>query len=91
MRSGIVSHADPALLPLNVRAGLAKLMAQDLADPPPAGAQTAFPDWNRPLAPFGRHLQTWRPRDAAVWFQRFPPNERLLHPMDIWDAPTATL
>lgn len=91
MRSGIVSHADPTLVPLNVRVGAAKMMAQALADPPPAAAQTAFPDWNKPLAPFGRHLQTWRPRDAAVWLECFPPSEELLHPMETWDGATAAL
>ena len=30
MRSVIASNADPALVPLNVRAGIAKMMAQDL-------------------------------------------------------------
>lgn len=91
MRNQIVSHADPTLVPLNVRAGVAKMMAQDLADPSPAAAQTAFPDRNKPLAPLGRHLQTWRPEDAAVWLERFPPSDDLLHPLDVWDSATAAI
>lgn len=91
MQHAIASNADPALVPLKVRAGLARLMAQSLSDPPPVAVQKSFPDWNKPLAPFGHRLQLWRPKDAAVWLRRFPPNERLLHPMTIWDPATAAL
>ncbi len=66
-------------------------MAQDLSEPSSSAAREAFPDWNKPLAPFGRHLQTWRPRDAAVWLERFPPSGELLHPMETWDGATAAL
>lgn len=91
MRGVIAANADPALVPLKVRAGLAKMMAQDLSDPPPAAAREAFPDWNKPLAPMGRRLQSWRPQDAAAWLERFPPSEDLLHPLGTWDDPTAAL
>lgn len=91
MQGMIASQADPALLPLKVRAGVANMAAQDLSGPPPAAAREAFPDWNKPLAPLGHQLQPWRPKEAAVWLKRFPPNEGLLHPMDGWDSATAAL
>jgi len=89
MRSVIASNADLALLPLKVRIGISKMMAQDLSEPPPVAARGSFPDWSKPIAPRGHQLQTWRPEDAAAWLERFPPNEDLLHPIDIWDGDTA--
>ncbi|WP_179698697.1 hypothetical protein [Methylobacterium sp.] len=91
MQRVIASHADPGLLPLKVRAGVAKMMAEPLSDAPTAAVREAFPDWNKPLAPVGSHIQPWRPNDAAVWLKCFPPNEGLLHPMDTWDGATAAL
>lgn len=91
MRGVIASNADLALVPLNVRAGVAKMMAQNLSEPPPAAVREAFCDWNKPLAPMGRRLQPWRPQDAAAWLERFPPSEDLLHPLEIWDGTTAAL
>lgn len=91
MRSVIAINADPALVPLKVRSGIAKMTAQAVCDVPPATVQEAFPDWNKPLVPRGGQLQPWRPEDAAIWLERFPPNEGLLHPIDTWDAATAAL
>ncbi|MCJ2121632.1 hypothetical protein [Methylobacterium sp. J-077] len=91
MQRAIASHADPGLLPLKVHAGVAKMMAEPLSDAPTAAVREAFPDWNKPLAPVGRHIQPWRPKDAAAWLKCFPPNEVLLHPMDTWDGVTAAL
>lgn len=91
MRNVIASHADPALVPLKVRAGLAKMLAQDLTDPRTVAVRKEFPDWNKPLTAFGQRIQPWQPRDAAAWLRRFPPIGRLLHPMDTWDGATAAL
>ncbi len=91
MRGVIDAKADPALVPLNIHAGVAKMMAQDFSDPPPLVMREAFPDWNKPLAPRGRQLQAWRPGNAADWLKRFPPNGYLLHPIDTWDGVTAAL
>jgi hypothetical protein len=91
MRDAIASNADPALVPLKVRAGLATMLAQALSGPPPAAMKEAFPDWNKPLAPLGRRLEFWQARDAAAWLRRFPPQDCLLHPIATWDATTAAL
>lgn len=91
MSGVIAAHSDPALVPLKVRAGLHRMTTSDMLDPPPAALREDFPDWNKPLVPRGRQLQSWHPEDAAIWLERFPPNEGLLHPIDTWDATTAAL
>lgn len=91
MRSAIAANADPALVPLQVRAGLAKLMAQDLATPPSGEAKEAFADWNKPLVPVGHHHPAWHARNAVAWLRTFPPIRRLPQPLDTWDDATAAL
>lgn len=89
MRGAIAANADPALVPLQVRAGLAKLMAQDLATPPSGEAKEAFADWDKPLVPAGHHHPAWHAKDAVAWLRRFPPTRRLPPPLDSWDDATA--
>lgn len=91
MRSVIESQTDPALVPLNVRAGIVRMMSRDPFDTPPEAVQSAFPDWNKPLVPPGHHLRPWGAEDAAIWLRHFPPDEDLLHPIDTWDAVTAAI
>ncbi len=89
VRNAIAENADHALVPLNVRAGLAKMIGQNLIDPPPLDARKAFPDWNKPMVPFGQHHRVWHAEDAAQWLRSFPPNGRILHPLNTWDNVTA--
>ncbi|WP_289015435.1 hypothetical protein [uncultured Methylobacterium sp.] len=90
MRCAIASTADPTLLPLEVRAGLARMRAQSLSDPPPAAVRQAFPDWSKSVVPLGQRMRQWRAEDAAVWLGQFP-LRGLLHPLDTWDAATTAI
>ena len=91
MRSAITANASFALVPLQVRAGLAKLMAQELATPPSGGAKEAFADWDKPLVPVGHHHPAWHAKDAVAWLKNFPPVRRLPQPLDTWDDATAAV
>ncbi len=91
MRMTIALNANPTLVPLEVREGLAKLMALDLYDLPPNAAPASFPDRNKSLAPHSQCHQAWHDADAAAWLDRFPPRGRLPHPLDTWDDETAAL
>lgn len=91
MRSAIAANADPALVPLQVRAGLAKLMAQDLAIPPSGEAKEAFADWDKPLVPAGHHHPALHAKGAVAWLRTFPPTRCLPQPLDTWDDATAAL
>lgn len=91
MGNVIAANADPALVPLKVRAGLAKLSAQDLAALPSSEAKEAFADWDKPLVPAGHHHPAWQAKDAVAWLKNFPPIRRLPKPLDTWDDATAAL
>lgn len=89
MRDAIAANADPGLVPLKVRADLAKMSAQDLTAPLPSAAAEVFPDRDKPLAPARQHYLAWHASNAAAWLKPFPPTRHLPQPLDTWDDATA--
>lgn len=91
LRAAIAAYADPALVPAEVRGGVAAMLAQDLGSQPPSEIRRAFPDWNKPLMPRWHFSEAWHPEDAARWLRDFPPRGTLRHPIDTWDDQTAAI
>lgn len=91
LRAAIAAYADRTFVPSAIRAGVATMMAQGLGGPPPAAIRQAFPDWGKPLVPYGHVSVAWRPADAARWLEGFPPRGTLPYPLGTWDDRTAAI
>lgn len=91
LRVAIAAYADRALIPFEIRTGVATMVAHSLGGPPPAAIRSAFPDWSKPLVPYGHVSEAWQPADAARWLEGFPPRGTLPHPLGTWDDRTAAI